>query len=207
MITGLPPFQSQSEWLIFKKIEKLDYTFQEGFNEEAKELIRSLLVIEPGDRLGARDRKSYDSLKSHPFFRGVDFDTLPDTTPPALTEMPELIDGDGPDPCWAREPDAKPGAGRLPMLMLRDAGCDSSSGSENGCGPLQILGRQTTSELAKSPPVSQDRGAEDIRKSGTKNYVLQSQNMSESERVILMAEQKIQQIQQVCRRTSNFKAR
>jgi hypothetical protein len=32
-MTGLPPFQSQSEFLIFKKIEKLDYSFHEGFNE------------------------------------------------------------------------------------------------------------------------------------------------------------------------------
>ena len=49
-MTGLPPFQSQSEFLIFKKIEKLDYSFHEGFNEDAKNLVQQLLVIEPQDR-------------------------------------------------------------------------------------------------------------------------------------------------------------
>ena len=43
----------------FQKIQKLDYTFQEGFNEEAKDLIRRLLVIEPRERLGARDNVYY----------------------------------------------------------------------------------------------------------------------------------------------------
>ena len=50
LMTGLPPFQSQSEFLIFKKIEKLDYSFHEGFNEDAKNLVQQLLVIEPQNR-------------------------------------------------------------------------------------------------------------------------------------------------------------
>jgi 3-phosphoinositide dependent protein kinase-1 len=53
LMTGLPPFQSQSEFLIFKKIEKLDYSFHEGFNEDAKHLVQQLLVIEPQNRFGS----------------------------------------------------------------------------------------------------------------------------------------------------------
>jgi hypothetical protein len=49
-MTGLPPFQSQTEFLIFRKIEKLEYSFHEGFNEDAKNLVQQLLVIEPKDR-------------------------------------------------------------------------------------------------------------------------------------------------------------
>ena len=30
MITGMSPFQSQSEYLIFQKIQKLEYSFHEG---------------------------------------------------------------------------------------------------------------------------------------------------------------------------------
>ncbi len=56
MLTGMPPFQSQSEYLIFQKIQKLEYSFHEGFNEHARHLIQSLLVIEPTDRLGAKDK-------------------------------------------------------------------------------------------------------------------------------------------------------
>jgi 3-phosphoinositide dependent protein kinase-1 len=55
MVTGMPPFQSQSEFLIFQKIQKLEYTFYEGFDEHAKELIKSLLVIVPEGRIGAKD--------------------------------------------------------------------------------------------------------------------------------------------------------
>ncbi len=58
MLTGLPPFQSQSEYLIFQKIQKLEYSFHEGFNEHAKHLIQRLLVIEPTERLGAKDKVS-----------------------------------------------------------------------------------------------------------------------------------------------------
>ena len=59
-----------SDWLIFKKIEKLDYTFQDGFDREAESLIRQLLVIDPDARLGAKNRKRYDTVRQHPFFQG-----------------------------------------------------------------------------------------------------------------------------------------
>ena len=52
MISSIPPFQSKSEYMIFKKIEKLDYSFHEGFDENAKNLVKRLLVIEPKERLG-----------------------------------------------------------------------------------------------------------------------------------------------------------
>ena len=52
LISGIPPFQSKSEYMIFKKIEKLDYSFHEGFDENAKDLVKRLLVIEPKERLG-----------------------------------------------------------------------------------------------------------------------------------------------------------
>ena len=52
MISGIPPFQSKSEYMIFKKIEKLEYSFHEGFDENAKDLVKKLLVIEPKERLG-----------------------------------------------------------------------------------------------------------------------------------------------------------
>ena len=60
-----------SDWLIFKKIEKLDYTFQDGFDREAESLIRQLLVIDPDARLGAKNRKRYDTVRQHPFFQGT----------------------------------------------------------------------------------------------------------------------------------------
>ena len=88
-----------------QKIQKLDYSFQEGFNEEAKDLIRRLLVIEPKERLGARDKIYYTSLREHSFFRGVDFGRLPDSTPSTLAPFLPPLQSNGepePDQCWSR---------------------------------------------------------------------------------------------------------
>ena len=116
MVTGMPPFQSQSEFLIFQKIQRLEYTFYEGFDEHAKDLIKQLLAIEPQTRLGANDSARYSSLRRHPFFESVDFDALPDATPPAISEF---IPKEGrPDACWERDPNMEPGPGRIPKLLI-----------------------------------------------------------------------------------------
>ena len=116
MVTGMPPFQSQSEFLIFQKIQKLEYTFYEGFDEQAKDLIKQLLKIEPQLRLGAKDSTRYSSLRTHSFFEGVDFAALPDSTPPAISEF--IPKEDRPDSCWERDPNMEPGPGRIPKLLI-----------------------------------------------------------------------------------------
>lgn len=68
-------------------------------------------------RLGARDSVYYTSLRRHAFFRGIDFERLPEMTPPSLGMLPVVPEG--PDPCWKRCPDAKPGADRIPLLVGR----------------------------------------------------------------------------------------
>lgn len=132
MITGIPPFKSRSEYMIFKKIERLDYSFHEGFDENAKDLVRRLLVIEPRDRLGARDKTFYTSLRSHAFFKGLDFDRLPESTPPAVA--PFVQASDVPDPCWAKNPDAKPGPSRIPLLVVADDVTSSDEELLECCG-------------------------------------------------------------------------
>ncbi|XP_063589254.1 3-phosphoinositide-dependent protein kinase 1-like [Penaeus indicus] len=84
MVSGLPPFRSRSEYFIFQKILKLEYEFPDGFCEEAKDLVQKLLVLESDDRLGARDRNGYPSIRSHPLFAGLDFDSLHELTPPEI---------------------------------------------------------------------------------------------------------------------------
>jgi hypothetical protein len=44
MISGRFAFQGLSEYLTWQKIKQLDYTFPEGFDEQAKDLIQKLLV-------------------------------------------------------------------------------------------------------------------------------------------------------------------
>ena len=74
MVTGMCPFVSQTEYLIFQKIQALDYTFPEGFDMRVKDLVSRLLVINPEKRLGTLEtRTGYPSIKNHKFFEGVDF--------------------------------------------------------------------------------------------------------------------------------------
>lgn len=44
LLVGQSPFLALTDYLSFKKIEKLDYTFMEGFDPDAKDLIQHLIV-------------------------------------------------------------------------------------------------------------------------------------------------------------------
>lgn len=118
----LLPFQSKSEYIIFKKIEKLDYSFHEGFDPNAKDLVKRLLVIEPKDRLGAMDKKFYTSIRDHPFYKGLDFDKLHKALPTEL--VPFVKDSDAPDPVWAKYPDLKPGVEGMMKRLVGDTSSD-----------------------------------------------------------------------------------
>ncbi|KAH9961494.1 kinase-like domain-containing protein [Russula dissimulans] len=87
MIAGRFAFQGLSEYLTWQKIKQLDYTFPEGFDSEAADLVRRLLVRDPLERLGAglpEGSHSMEALRSHPFFATIRWDTLWDDPPPPL---------------------------------------------------------------------------------------------------------------------------
>ncbi|OBZ67282.1 3-phosphoinositide-dependent protein kinase 1 [Grifola frondosa] len=84
MIAGRFVFRGLSDW---QKIKQLEYTFPEGFNEQAKDLVKKLLVRDPAQRLGAGPPGSpYDmrTLRAHPFFASIDWKTLWTRTAPPL---------------------------------------------------------------------------------------------------------------------------
>ncbi|KAG2146408.1 kinase-like protein [Suillus bovinus] len=79
MISGRFAFQGLSEYLTWQKIKSLDYTFPDGFDEDAKDLVRRLFVHDPTQRLGAGgpdSAHSYAALRAHPFFASVSWETL-----------------------------------------------------------------------------------------------------------------------------------
>ncbi|XP_012284119.1 3-phosphoinositide-dependent protein kinase 1 isoform X2 [Orussus abietinus] len=86
MVSGLPPFWSRSEYMTFQKILQLKYEIPAGFCELAKSLVSELLVVDSTQRLGAQDEhgSGYPSIRAHPFFEGVDFETLHEQTPPPI---------------------------------------------------------------------------------------------------------------------------
>lgn len=94
--------------MTFQKIKALEYTFPDGFDPDAKDLIERLLVrhlgllpyaaplasltrryvlraqvLDPSQRLGAGP-SGIQEIKDHPFLRGTDFSTLWSKPPPPL---------------------------------------------------------------------------------------------------------------------------
>ncbi|XP_075084110.1 3-phosphoinositide-dependent protein kinase 2 isoform X1 [Nicotiana tabacum] len=88
MLSGTSPFKDASEWLIFQRIVARDIRFPNHFSDEARDLIDRLLDIDPSRRPGAGP-DGYASLKNHPFFREVDWDSLRSQTPPCLAAEPK----------------------------------------------------------------------------------------------------------------------
>jgi 3-phosphoinositide dependent protein kinase-1 len=89
MFFGKTPFKEKNNYLTFRKIEQLKIDFGDGekikIPDDAKDLISKILVKEPSKRLGGGEPGTeYDiaHLKSHPFFKGIDWKNLHNKTPP-----------------------------------------------------------------------------------------------------------------------------
>jgi len=70
--------------MLFKKILNLGNVYPDGFIADAKDLVQKLLVLDPNERLGTMDDQRYTSIRSHPLYNGLDFDTLHVTNPPPI---------------------------------------------------------------------------------------------------------------------------
>lgn len=71
LITNVMPFNAGNEYLIYQKIQALDYEYPDNFDASARSLVESLVKLEPLERLGASDdlqNKGYSSITNHPFF-------------------------------------------------------------------------------------------------------------------------------------------
>jgi len=80
LLAGHPPFRGDTDYIIFEKILARTFTFSQDFTQHARDLVDRLLVLEPSQRLGAGGRVS--DIKAHPFFTGINFETLHMQTPP-----------------------------------------------------------------------------------------------------------------------------
>ncbi|PIN14381.1 3-phosphoinositide-dependent protein kinase (PDK1) [Handroanthus impetiginosus] len=96
MLSGTSPFKDASEWLIFQRIIARDIRFPNYFSAEARDLVDKLLDMDPSRRPGAGP-DGYASLKSHPFFKGIDWTNLRAGTPPKLALEPGVLSSGGKD--------------------------------------------------------------------------------------------------------------
>jgi 3-phosphoinositide dependent protein kinase-1 len=81
-VSGAFPFKGASQYLIFQKIQVLDFNFPDDFDVVAKDLTQKLIVLDPEARLGAEASGGIAALIRHPFFDGIDWETLHLQTPP-----------------------------------------------------------------------------------------------------------------------------
>ena len=64
LITGFPPFNGESEYLIFEKSTEAKYIFPEGVvNDLAKDLIEKIIVVDP------EKRPTIDEILNHPYLK------------------------------------------------------------------------------------------------------------------------------------------
>ncbi|CAI2363276.1 unnamed protein product [Moneuplotes crassus] len=79
MITGEVPFKGKTDFQTFEIIMKREFKWPEDIDDDLKDLIDRLLVIEPMQRLGAGRQgsgRSYEDLMLHPFFKEIDWNTI-----------------------------------------------------------------------------------------------------------------------------------
>jgi serine/threonine-protein kinase len=83
LFEGKTPFKEKNENDIFENIKNLNYTFDNNIPEDAKDLVKKLLVLNPKERIGYGDENNnYKDIRNHPFFKDIDFDNLDITDPP-----------------------------------------------------------------------------------------------------------------------------
>lgn len=95
MLTSKPPFVSGNEYMIFQKIQNLEYTFPDNFTPDAKHLVQSLLKIKATERLGAQDNLKtggYESIRNHPYFAPLngDWDMLNKLPPEKIQAVAKM---------------------------------------------------------------------------------------------------------------------
>ncbi|KAF8357546.1 hypothetical protein PRIPAC_92541, partial [Pristionchus pacificus] len=99
LLTGKHAFDDESEYLMFRRIKGLLFSFPDDFPPAARDLIEKLIVIEPQLRLGCADVLEKvpvdahsphhgDALRAHPFFasHNVPWDDILSMTPPTVDQ-------------------------------------------------------------------------------------------------------------------------
>ena len=74
MLVGLPPYFSNNQEQIFKNIDNAELIIPNFISKKAQNLIRSLLIKDPRERLGSK--YDVEEIKNHPYFEDIDWDKV-----------------------------------------------------------------------------------------------------------------------------------
>ena len=133
-ITGRTPFRAPNEYLIFQKITSLDYDFPPNFPIDARDLVQKLLVLDPFERLGAKN--GVEDIKAHPFFKSIDWNTI------WLVDPPELKTGATPPMPFSKQ-----------VLALEETSLHDDASVEDMDDDAE--------EVSLSSPLDENRGSTD----------------------------------------------
>ncbi|GAA5810221.1 hypothetical protein MFLAVUS_003640 [Mucor flavus] len=89
MLSCKSPFKAPTDYLIFQKIKNLEYVMPDEFPPAAKDIIQKLLTSDPEQRFGSQALGGIQAIKDHPFFDGVDWENIFNSTAPPLKERLE----------------------------------------------------------------------------------------------------------------------
>jgi len=91
LISGKLPFKGFNEYQTFQLIIKRELSFPQNFDPLAQDLINKLICLDPFERLSIPD------IKSHPFFEGIEWDTLSQQDPPTIIPIEPPSPRDSPN--------------------------------------------------------------------------------------------------------------
>lgn len=87
MTVGRTPFHAESEYLVFQRVQTLDYACPPRVWKKARQFIEGLLQLAPQQRLGVCQEGVAD-LQQHEFFSPEGFDDIHRQTPPPRMSRP-----------------------------------------------------------------------------------------------------------------------
>eukprot|EP01090_Pellita_catalonica_P015717 TRINITY_DN4307_c0_g1_i1.p1 TRINITY_DN4307_c0_g1~~TRINITY_DN4307_c0_g1_i1.p1 ORF type:complete len:444 (-),score=81.69 TRINITY_DN4307_c0_g1_i1:1204-2535(-) len=81
LLTGKLPFRGNNPWHTMQLVRERDFVYPEGFPPQGKDLCEKLMNPDPGERM------VFPEIKDHPFFEGINWDTLITSAPPPLVAL------------------------------------------------------------------------------------------------------------------------
>jgi len=89
MLTGLPPFYSDDEENMYRKIMTSEIIFPSTLSADVRDLISKFLIRDPEKRL-----QNSDEIRSHPFFKNIDWVKLEacQINPPFVPDVQSVDD-------------------------------------------------------------------------------------------------------------------
>eukprot|EP00040_Diaphanoeca_grandis_P035662 m.224830 g.224830 ORF g.224830 m.224830 type:complete len:1447 (-) comp33445_c0_seq2:363-4703(-) len=106
LVCGDAPFYADTLTGTYHKIlshlpEKLTFPDEAEISDECKDILRKLLALK-NDRLGS---DGVQSIKDHPYFKGIEWESIHQRTPPVVPELKSVEDSSNfPDPEPPEEP-------------------------------------------------------------------------------------------------------